>query len=77
MQVLISGLLYFALVFGTGFVLGAIRTQWVVPRAGARTAELMEMPIMFVVMIVAGRWVVLRLALPWLLSVRIGMGAWH
>lgn len=74
-QVVRSGLHYFAIVFGVGFVLGAIRTQWVVPRVGARRAEFMEMPIMLVVTIAAGRWVVLRLALPSLLSVRIGMGA--
>jgi hypothetical protein len=74
MQILKSGLLYFTLVFGAGFILGAVRTRWVVPRVGARWAEIMEMPIMLVVTIVAGRWVVLRFALPSVSSVRIGMG---
>jgi hypothetical protein len=74
MQILKSGLFYFALVFGAGFILGAVRTRWVVPRVGARRAELMEMPIMLVITIVAGRWVVLRLALASVSSVRIGMG---
>jgi hypothetical protein len=74
MLALKSGTLYFALVFAVGFVLGAIRTIWIVPRVGARRAELMEMPIMLVVTIVAARWTVLRLALPDELSVRLQMG---
>jgi|SRR5579863_357131 len=74
MQILKAGLLYFALVFGAGFVLGAIRTLWVVPRYGTRNAELMEMPIMFVVIIVAARWIVLRLAVPSRPSSRLSMG---
>jgi hypothetical protein len=74
MQILKAGVLYFALVFGMGFVLGTIRTLLVVPRVGARTAELMETPIMLVVTIVAARWVVLRLAVPPNPSARLGVG---
>jgi hypothetical protein len=74
MQILKAGVLYFALVFGVGFVLGSVRTLWVVPRFGARTAELMETPVMFVVTIVAARWVVRRLAVPPKPSNRLGMG---
>jgi hypothetical protein len=37
-------------------------------------AELMETPIMFVVTVVAARWIVRRLALPSTPSSRIGMG---
>jgi hypothetical protein len=37
MQILRAGVFYFALVFGAGFVLGTIRTLWVVPRVGTRT----------------------------------------
>ena len=59
MQVLRAGALYFALVFAVGFALGAIRTLWVVPRLGTRMAEVMEMPIMLAVTIVAARWTVL------------------
>ncbi len=40
MQILKPGVLYFAVVFGVGFVLGPIRILWVVPRLGARMAEL-------------------------------------
>jgi hypothetical protein len=35
-QILKASLLYFALVFGVGFVLGTIRTLWVAPRVGFR-----------------------------------------
>ena len=55
---------YFALVFGTGFVLGTIRVPFLVPRFGVRTAELLEMPLMLVAIIVSARFVVRRLELP-------------
>ncbi len=74
MQILKAGMLYFALVFGAGFVLGPIRIFWVVPRFGTRMAELMETPIMFLVTIVAARWILRRLAVPSILSHRLGMG---
>ena len=74
MQILKAGLLYFALVFGAGFVLGPIRILWVVPRFGTRIGELMEAPIMFVITIAAARWVVRRLAVPSIPSRRLGMG---
>jgi len=69
-----AGGLYFALVFGAGFVLGPIRILWAVPRFGTRMAELLETPIMFVVILVAARWVVRRFALPRGLTSRLGMG---
>jgi len=74
MQVVKAGVLYFTLVFGSGFVLGTIRTLWVVPRLGTRTAELMEMPIMLAVTIVAARWTDLHLSLPIMWSARLEMG---
>jgi hypothetical protein len=55
MQLRTAGALYFALAFGAGFVLGTIRVLWVVPRVGERTAELMETPIMLVVIMLAAR----------------------
>jgi len=74
MKILKAGMLYFALVFGAGFVLGPIRMLWVVPRVGTRIAELMESPIMLVVIIVAARWLIRRLAVPPEPSSRLGMG---
>jgi len=69
-----AGVLYFAFVFGAGFVLGPIRILWVVPQFGTRIAELLEAPVMFVVIIVAARWIVRRLAVPCKLSSRLAMG---
>jgi type IV secretory pathway TrbD component len=69
-----AGVIYFALVFGAGFVLGLIRILWVVPRFGTRTAELLETPIMLVVTIIAARWIVRRFGLPVTASIRLGMG---
>jgi hypothetical protein len=74
MQILKAGTLYFALVFGAGFMLGTIRTLWVVPSLGMRKAELMEAPIMFVITILAARWVVGRFSLPPGWVTRLGMG---
>jgi len=74
MQVVKAGALYFVAVFAVGFVLGAIRTLWVVPRVGTRAAELIEMPIMLAVTIVAARWTVQRLSMPLVWSARLEMG---
>lgn len=74
MQTIEAGVLYFAIVFGVGFVLGSVRTLWVVQRVGTRTAELMEAPIMLVVTILVARWIVLRLGVPPAPSARLGMG---
>lgn len=74
MNVLKAALLYVALVFGAGFALGPVRLLWAVPRFGTRTAELMEMPIMLVVTIVAARWVIRRLGVTPTVRARLGMG---
>jgi hypothetical protein len=74
MDTLRSGGLYFAVVFGAGFVLGPIRVFWAVPRFGQRWAELMEMPIMDVVIAIAARWIVRRLAVPPSPARRLAMG---
>ena len=74
MRILKVGVLYCAIVFGAGFVLGPIRILWVVPRFGTRMAELMEAPIMIVVTILAARRIVRRLGLPPTTSSRLGMG---
>lgn len=62
-RILKSGFAYFALVFGAGFVLGAIRVPFLVPRLGVRTAELIEMPFMLVAVVLSARFVVRRFAL--------------
>lgn len=74
MQMLKAGVYYFVLVFGAGFVLGTIRVLWVVPKFGTRTAELMETPLMLVVIVLAARWIVRRLAVPFTPSRRLAIG---
>lgn len=74
MQSLQAGLAYFILVFAAGFALGTIRTLWVVPRVGARTAELMETPVMLAISLLAARWTVLRFAVPAAPFVRLATG---
>lgn len=75
MRILKGSVVYFALVFGCGFVLGTIRTLWVAPRIGSRPAEPLETPLMVVVSIVAAQWTVLRLNIPSARSARLVMGA--
>jgi len=74
MKILKTGIIYFLLVFGAGFILGPIRLFLVVPHFGTRMAELMEMPIMIAVIILAARWIVRRYAVPPVPYNRLGMG---
>lgn len=69
-----AGVVYFALVFAAGFVLGTNRTLWVVPRLGVRTAELMEAPIMLGVSILAAWWVVRHVQVSLLRWRRLAVG---
>lgn len=59
-RVLRLGLLYFGIVFLAGFLLGVVRTLWLVPRIGEQTAELVEFPVMLAVMLIAAHRVVAR-----------------
>lgn len=63
MRILKASALYFALVFGAGFLLGSIRVSFLVPRLGERFAELLETPVMLLVVFVAARHVIRRPAL--------------
>jgi len=69
-----AGITYFVLVFGVGFVLGAIRVTLLVPRLGERTAELIEMPFMFVAIVVSARLIIWRFRLPASSMIRLGAG---
>jgi hypothetical protein len=44
MRIAAAGLLYFAIVFGTGFILGPIRVLWLEPRVGPLVATACEAP---------------------------------
>ncbi len=74
MIIIKAAALYFALAFGAGFVLGVIRSVWVVPKVGVRTAELVESPIMLAVTFFAAGWVCSRLVVPGNASARLSMG---
>ena len=60
MKILGAALLYFAIVFGTGFLVGPLRVLYAEPRVGTTAAVLLEVPILLVAMIVgatiAVRW---------------------
>ena len=74
MRILRASLVYFALVFGAGFVLGSIRVPFIVPRIGVRYAELLEMPFMFLAVLFSARYVVGRFRLPQLALSRLSVG---
>lgn len=59
-----ASVLYFALVFEAGFVLGVLRTLFVEPRLGKRRAELLEMPFMLVITVLSAGWTMGRLTIP-------------
>jgi hypothetical protein len=74
LRTLKAGIAYFSLAFGAGFIMGAIRVPFLVPRLGKRLAELIEMPFMFVVIVLAARFITQRFALPATAWVRLGTG---
>ena len=57
-KIIRAALVYFAIVLGTGFLLGVFRVPVLVPRIGERWAELAEMPIMAAVIFFAAGYVV-------------------
>ena len=57
MRSLTSSAVYFAIVFGAGFVFGTVRVMWLVPTVGVRVAELTELPLMLTVVFFAARWI--------------------
>jgi hypothetical protein len=73
-RIIKAGITYFALVFGAGFALGMIRVPFLVPRLGERVAELIEMPFMFVAIVVSARFIINRFSLPAHVLARMGSG---
>lgn len=59
-----AALAYFAVVFGVGFLLGAVRVPVVVPLVGDRAAELIEAPLLLAAIVLAARWVGRRFGRP-------------
>jgi hypothetical protein len=73
-QTIKAGVAYFAMVLGAGFLLGIIRVPLLVPRLGERVAELLEMPIMLLVIVLSARFIVRRFALPPAAGTRLSVG---
>lgn len=69
-----AGLGYFAIVFGVGFVLGAIRVLVVIPRIGELAAVSVEVPVMIIVSWLAARWCIARFGVGPGAADRIAMG---
>ncbi len=75
-RILKAGLVYFALIFAAGFLLGLVRVPLLVPRLGVRFAELLEMPLMLLVVVCSARYVVRRYRpLPWRSRLLVGVVA--
>jgi hypothetical protein len=60
MRILWAAFLYFAIVFGTGFVVGPVRVLVLEPRLGALAAVLIEAPILVAAMIIGAKLVLRR-----------------
>jgi hypothetical protein len=77
MRVAAAALLYFAFVFGVGFVLGPIRVLWLEPRLGPIVAAICEAPFLLCAMVVASRWVpgVVRMGQDFASLALMGLGA--
>jgi hypothetical protein len=73
-RILKAGISYFVIVVGAGFILGPIRILFIVPSLGERTAELLEAPLMLLVIIMTACWVVRRFQIPPVTSRRVLMG---
>jgi hypothetical protein len=71
---LISGAIYFSIVFAAGFVLGTLRVLVVIPRLGETPAVLIELPIMLAVSWVVCGWVLKTCPVPTHFPPRLLMG---
>jgi hypothetical protein len=74
MKVLKAAAFYFLILFGAGFVLGILRVLWAAPRFGERAAELSEMPLMLVAMLLAARRTVRHFSIPQAAPASMGVG---
>jgi hypothetical protein len=57
MRIAAAALLYFAIVFGVGFILGPIRVLWLEPNLGPLLATACEAPLLLGAIVAAARWV--------------------
>jgi hypothetical protein len=73
MKISAATALYFAIVFGTGLVLGPVRVLFIEPPVGSTLAVMLEAPILLVAMVVGARlalrWYVVERGAPALLTI--------
>jgi hypothetical protein len=69
-----AGLLYCAVVFAAGFVLGGLRTLYVAPLSGELIAVALEAPVMLAISWSACGWIAERLEVPDEILPRLIMG---
>ena len=74
MKVLPAALLYFAAIFGLGFLLGTVRVLWGAKALGETAFILIEVPVMLAASWLAARWLVRRFKVH-SLTAAIAMGA--
>jgi hypothetical protein len=77
MRIMAAAILYFAVVFSVGFLLGPIRVLWLEPQLGPSIAALCEAPFLLIAMAVAALWVLdfVRLRQAWAPLALMGGGA--
>ncbi len=63
MRIASAAIVYWAMVFALGFVLGTVRVLWVIPRVGLVPATLMELPLILAASWFAAGWLVRRFVL--------------
>ena len=70
-----AGLVYFALIFAAGFLLGTLRVFVVLPHLGPTIAVLIELPVILAICWFAAKWIIEKLAVPAVAADRLLMGA--
>lgn len=60
MRIASAAIVYWAMVFALGFVLGTVRVLWVIPLVGLMPATLLELPIILAASWLAAGWLVRR-----------------
>ncbi len=60
MRIASAAIVYWAMVFALGFVLGTVRVLWVIPLVGLIPATLLELPIILAASWLAAGWLVRR-----------------
>jgi len=74
-SVLSAAVVYWAVVFAAGFVLGAIRVTTIVPRLGETAAVVLELPVMLTISWSVAWWLCMRFAVPARARPRLIIGA--